>query len=326
MSPVLEVLDGGLQTTIQDAGRPGLLALGVPRAGALDDLSFRLANRLAGNPRGTAVLELRSPAPVLRVQAASARIVLTGSGQGLAIERDGTVQNWASWRSIGVRQGDVIRIVPFADTAVAYLAVTGGFDVPVLFGSQATFLRGGFGGFEGRSLTTGDALPLNRDAKPDDPDLTLLHVPTFTASPVLRALPGPQAAHFADDVVAAFFRQEFTVSRDIDRMGMRLEGTPLRHKAGADIISDATVPGAIQVPGSSQPILLLKDCQTTGGYPKIAVVISADLSAAGRVLPGGKLHFRKVTMTEAEEALADAGHMYRSYAASAVAVRESWGA
>ena len=324
MNAFLHVLEGGLQTTIQDGGRTGFLALGVPRGGALDDLSFRLANRLAGNPPGTAVLELRSPGPVLRVDAASARIVLTGSGQGLVIERGGEARHWASWRAIDVGRGDILRIVPFADTAVAYLAVAGGFDVPEVLGARATFLRGGFGGLEGRALEPGDRLALLSPAAPDDPCFTLLRPPVFTPSPVLRALPGPQADHFAEETLASFFRQEFTVSLNVDRMGMRLEGAPLRHKGSADIVSDATVPGAVQVPGSSQPILLLKDCQTTGGYPKIAVVISADLPLAGRVLPGAKLHFRRVSMSEAEEAMADAEYMYKSCAARAVAVRDGW--
>jgi allophanate hydrolase len=149
----------------------------------------------------------------------------------------------------------------------------------------------------------------------------LLRPPVFVASPVLRALPGPQADHFTPAALDAFFRKGFTVSRDLDRMGMRLEGPGLEHKGSADIVSDATVPGAVQVPGSSQPILLLNDCQTTGGYPKIAVVISADLSSAGRLLPGAEIHFRKVTMTEAEEAMAVAEHFYRRIAQGLVPVR-----
>jgi biotin-dependent carboxylase-like uncharacterized protein len=315
------VLEGGLQTALQDDGRPGLLALGVPHSGALDALSYRLANRLAGNPPGTAALELRSPGPALRLDADGARVALTGTSAGLIVERDGSVQEWPSWRAVDLRQGDVVRVVPFADTAIAYLAGTGGFDVPESFGSRSTFLRGGFGGFEGRALRTGDELPLIEGARPDIPCLTLLRPPAFVASPVLRALPGPQADHFTPAALDAFFSKEFTVSRDLDRMGMRLEGPDLEHKGSADIVSDATVPGAVQIPGSSQPILLLNDCQTTGGYPKIAVVIFADLPSAGRLLPGAEIHFRKITMTEAEEARAETEFRYRRIAGDVVPVR-----
>ena len=321
MSAIFHVLEGGLQTTVQDNGRVGLLALGVPRSGALDGLSYRLANRLAGNAPGTAVLELRSPGPVLRLDADAARVALTGTSAGLIVVRDGAVQEWPAWRAVDLRRGDVIRIPPFADTAIAYLAIAGGMDLPENFGSRSTFLRGGFGGFEGRALRAGDDIPLLRATSSEGPCLTLLRPPVFVASPVLRALPGPQADHFTPAALDLFFRKEFTVSREFDRMGMRLEGPALEHKAGADIVSDATTPGTVQVPGSSQPILLLNDCQTTGGYPKIAVVISADLPSAGRLLPGAEIHFRKVTMTEAEEAREVAEHLYRRIGRDVVAVR-----
>ena len=314
------VLDGGLQTTIQDVGRTGLLALGVPRSGALDTLSYRLANRIAGNPPGTAVLELRSPGPTLRVDAENARIALTGTA-ALTIERNGDAQEWQAWRAIDLDQGDIIRVAGFSDTAVAYLAVAGGFELPEVFGSRATFLRGGFGGFEGRALKEGDFLRLAAPHIPNTPCLTLPTAPRFVTSPVLRAVPGPQADYFTVAAQTAFFERPFTVTRDLDRMGMRIEGPELEHAKTGDFASDATVPGAVQVPGATRPILLLNDCQTTGGYPKIAVVISADLPSAGRLMPGAEIRFRKVGITEAEEARAEGEHAYRSLANTLIAVR-----
>lgn len=321
MSARFLIIDGGLQTTVQDAGRPGLLALGVPRSGALDALSWRLANRIAGNSADVAALELRSPGPVLRVEGGAARITLGGTSASLRIERGGTTQEWSSWRAVDLQDGDVVSVAPFADSAIAYLAVAGGFDLPEQLGSRSTFLRGGFGGVDGKALQTGGALKLVRSVLPDGPCQTLLRPPAFVAAPVLRALPGPQADHFSPDALTVFFGKPFTVSRDLDRMGMRLDGPELKHARSPDIVSDATVPGAVQVPGSSQPILLLNDCQTTGGYPKIAVVITADLPHAGRLLPGSELRFRQVTMTEAEEARAEADHAYRSIANTIVPVR-----
>ncbi len=322
MTAQFHVVDGGLQTTVQDAGRTGLLALGVPRSGALDPLSWRLANRIAGNDANTAALELRSPGPVLQLEGGTARIALAGTSAALRVERNGTVHEWQSWRSVDLQDGDIVSVAPFADTAVAYLAVSGGFDLPQQLGSRSTFLRGGFGGLDGKPLRSGGELKLLKTPDRDSPCLTLLRPPAFVASPVLRALPGPQADYFADEALAIFFGTPFAVSRDLDRMGMRLEGRPeLQHVRSADIASDATVPGAVQVPGSSQPILLLNDCQTTGGYPKIAVVITADLPHAGRLMPGSEIRFRRVTMAEAEEARAEAEHAYRATANTVVPVR-----
>lgn len=321
MSAHFIILEGGLQTTVQDGGRTGLLALGVPRSGALDPLSWRLVNRIAGNPSNSAALELRSSGPVLRLEGGAARIALGGTSASLLVARNGTRQEWPAWRAVDIHDGDVVSTAPFADTSVAYLAVAGGFDLPEQLGSRSTFLRGGFGGLDGKALQAGGAIKLANGASPDTPCQTLLRPPTFVAAPVLRALLGPQADHFTPDALTAFFGKPFTVSRDFDRMGMRLDGPDLLHAKSADITSDATVPGAVQVPGSSQPILLLNDCQTTGGYPKIAVVITADLPRAGRLLPGSELRFRKVTMTEAEEARAEAAHAYRSIANMIVPVR-----
>lgn len=321
MSTRFKIVEGGLQTTVQDGGRPGLLALGVPHSGALDTLSWRLANRIAGNDANAAALELRSPGPVLRLEGGSARIALAGTSAAVRVERDGDVQEWPAWRGVDLYDGDIVGIAPFSDTAIAYLAVAGGFDLPEQLGSRSTFLRGGFGGLDGKALQAGGVLKLRQEERPDGACRTLLRPPVFETSPVLRALPGPQADYFGEDALKAFFGRPFAVTRDLDRMGMRLSGPQLRHSKGADIVSDATVPGAVQVPGSRQPILLLNDCQTTGGYPKIAVVITADLFRAGRLVPGSELRFRKATMPEAEEARAEAEHAYRSVANTIVPVR-----
>ena len=221
-----------------------------------------------------------------------------------------------------LREGDIVRVAAFADTALAYLAITGGIDVPEVFGSRSTFLRGGFGGLNGRALAIGDRLPLARVSAPEEPCLTLLSPPRFVQSATLRAVPGPQADHFQEEAFAALFGNRFTVSRDLDRMGMRLEGPELMHKGTADIVSDGTVPGALQVPGSRQPILLLADCQTIGGYAKIATVISADLPAAGRLLPGAEVRFRKVDVAEAEDARAEAEQILRHILSSLAIIRE----
>ena len=322
MTAAFEVLEPGLQTTVQDLGRRGVLALGVPQSGALDTPGLRLANRLVGNDEGRAALELRSPGPALRLHAASARIALTGTAAPLVVERDGRIEEWPPWRSVDLVEGDVVRIGPFADAAVAYLAAAGGIDVPEILGSRSTFLRGGFGGIGGRALATGDRVPLAANRAPDGSCLTLLQPPLPNTSVTLRVVLGPQADHFEDGAVAALLRETFTVTRDFDRMGIRLAGPALVPKGPPGIVSDGVAPGALQVPGSGNPILLLADCATTGGYPKIATIITADLPAAGRLVAGVRLRFARVGIAEATDARAEAEYMFRRRSRMIVALQE----
>ena len=289
MNAFLHVLEGGLQTTIQDGGRTGFLALGVPRGGALDDLSFRLANRLAGNPPGTAVLELRSPGPVLRVDAASARIVLTGSGQGLVIERGGEARHWASWRAIDVGRGDILRIVPFADTAVAYLAVAGGFDVPEVLGSRSTDTLSNTGPSPVRA---GDSLLVGAMSGPL-PDEEQFPPPPPMDDPVeIRVRPGPRDDWFTPGSLRALFHETWTVTSELDRVGIRFHGPGRLHRARhEEMPSEGMVPGSLQIPPDGHPVLFLVDHPVTGGYPVAAVAVAADLPVAAQLRPGQRVRF-----------------------------------
>jgi len=200
-----------------------------------------------------------------------------------------------SHQSVLLRQGERFRVAGLASSACAYLAVEGGMSVPDFLGSASTYVRGGLGGFEGRALRPGDALHLAKEAVEERPELRLRRAPEIDRD-VIRVVLGPQDDFFDAAVIATFLQSEWRISRDADRMGMRLEGPKLAHKAGYDIVSDGIVTGAIQVPGSGQPILLLADHQTTGGYPKIATVISADLPAVGRRRPGSTIRFAAVAV------------------------------
>lgn len=321
MRPSLHVVAQGMLTTVQDLGRFGHQDLGVPVSGALDPVSLRLANALVGNPENTGALETRMMGPTLRVDAASVRVALVGTDHPLEILGDQTVR-FEPGRSISLERGRVFRIGVVRDTSSCYLAVEGGFDLPAPFGSQSTYVRGGFGGLGGRSLQEGDDLPLAIADASRRAERRLGDSPRIDLSTPVRVVLGPQDDYFTDAGIQAFLGGEFTITPDSDRMGLSLEGSALEHGKGYNIISDGIVTGAIQVPGTGKPIILLADHQTTGGYPKIANVVSADLPRLGRMRPGGKLRFETVEVADAEGIRRDQEIMIRRLIDSIATVTE----
>ena len=299
MAACLTVVRQGLFATIQDLGRFGFQELGMPVAGALDPVALRLANALVGNPQGSAGLEIALLGPALRIVAPTVRIAAVGP-LALTLEREGDApQPLAPHRSHTLRQGDVLRLGAVDGTSVAYVAVAGSFALAPVMGSLSTYVRAGIGPLGGRPLAEGDRLPLAFEAAPEGPDVELPQPPDYGAGP-LRAVLGPQEDRFTEAAVEIFLSATYRVGKQADRMGLRLEGPALAHRGSADIPSDGLVTGSIQVPGNGQPILLLNDHQTAGGYAKIATVISADLPRASRLRPGDSLSFQAVTVEEAE--------------------------
>ena len=299
MNAFLTVVRPGLFATIQDLGRFGFQELGMPVAGALDPVALRLANALVGNPQGMAGLEIALLGPVLRVESPAVRIAAVGP-LAMALEREGeALQPLEPHRSHTLRQGDLLRLGAVDGASVAYLAVAGGFALAPVMGSLSTYVRAGIGPLGGRPLGQDDRLPLVRDSAPDGPDMELPQPPEYGVGP-LRVVLGPQDDRFTEQALATFLSATYHVGKQADRMGLRLEGPVLKHRGSADIPSDGLVTGSIQVPGNGQPILLLNDHQTAGGYAKIATVISADLPRAGRLRPGDRLSFQAVTVDEAE--------------------------
>jgi biotin-dependent carboxylase-like uncharacterized protein len=308
MSPALKVLTPGLHTTVQDLGRIGYQALGVPVSGALDGLSLRLGNALVGNPRATAAFEILYRGPSFEVAADKVRIAVAGVGAALAIG-SGREHIVPAWQSASLMRGEEFQIVLGSGSVCVYLAVECGIAVLPVLGSASTYLRAELGGFKGRVLRQGDFVPLAIERAPARPEQRLATPLPPTGDQPIRVILGPQQEYFTEEAVATLLDAEFRISTSADRMGMRLDGPRLRHRHGWDIVSDAIATGAIQVPGSGQPILLLADHQTTGGYPKIATVISADLPAVGRRRPGDAIRFAAVTIDEAER-LAGAEERY----------------
>jgi biotin-dependent carboxylase-like uncharacterized protein len=202
---------------------------------------------------------------------------------------------------MSLNKGESIRIGALSGAAIGYLAVEGGFDVAPVLGSQSTFVRGGLGGFDGRALQAGDVLPLKR-ARAEALEERMLPPADLRPPKRFRVVFGPQDDYFTEQGRRTLLESAFTVSPASDRMGMRLAGPALEHAKGYNIVSDGIAPGSIQVPGNGAPIVLLADRQTTGGYPKIATVISADLPALGRLTPGSRLSFEAVDIEAAEAA------------------------
>ncbi|SEH56536.1 biotin-dependent carboxyltransferase family protein [Magnetospirillum fulvum] len=298
MTPTLDLLRPGPRTSLQDLGRIGWRAMGIPVAGAMDRIGLGLANALVGNPPGTGCLELTLSGPLLRVAAESVRIALAGPARISLTKTTGERRTLAPDRSWRLERGDLLEIGPINGSLVAYLAVEGGFAIAPLLGSLSTHLAAGLGPLGGRTLEAGP-LPLCRDNAEPGPERRLTRPLPYGDGPI-RLVPGPQADAFTPDALATLLSSCYQVGTRSDRMGMRLEGPKLRHRGQADIVSDGIVAGCLQVPGDGSPILLLADHQTTGGYAKIATAISADLPRLGRALPGDRLEFRAVTVAEAE--------------------------
>jgi biotin-dependent carboxylase-like uncharacterized protein len=304
MRASLRVISPGLLTTIQDRGRSGYQHLGVPVSGALDCVALAAANALVGNAPDEAALEIFYRGPVLVADAETVRVAVACSEAQIEKLSDLAAHNGQrvdSMQSIALKRGEAIRIGAITGSACAYLAVEGGLAIKPNLGSHATDIRSRIGGFEARALREGDVLPLCREASSDTQERRIASC-DLAAPARVRIVPGPQRDFFTDAEFEAFTQATYTVGANSNRMGLRLSGRPVAHGRGANIVSDAVAPGSIQIPGDGQPIVLLADRQTTGGYPKIANVISADIPALGRLRSGAPLGFTVVTLEEAVEA------------------------
>jgi antagonist of KipI len=295
---VLRVVKPGLLSTVQDLGRWGHQASGVPVAGPMDLCSHRLANYLAGNTPDAATIEITLIGPELIVDADT---VLSVCGADFDLTCDGDMV--ATGLSFPVRRGQTVRFGRRRGGARAYLGVAGGGVLlqPVL-GSRATHLVSHMGGLDGRALIAGDVLPVAAQASSVPARARGLTLPSAGRARV-RVAPGPQCDWFGDEAWRALTGVSFRVSPRSNRMGYRLEGPPLTRTRGGEAISEPVCMGAIQVPSAGEPILLMADRQTAGGYPKIGQVISADLCLAAQLAPGDFIEFARCTEREAVAAL-----------------------
>lgn len=295
---MIEVLRAPPFATIQDLGRAGHRAEGVPPAGAMDPRALRLLNGAVGNHPGSAGLEWALGAGEVRI----GRSGLAAAGPGPWRVEGREVPPWTA---VQVRAGQVLILDPPAATRFSYLAVAGGMDVPIVLGSRSTYLTGRFGGLEGRLLRTGDRIPIGEAGRGRAAIIPARDLPDYRRP--VRVLDGPQARLFGDDAWVQLLAGSYRVGRASDRMGYRLDGPPLSHSGPAALPSEAACPGAVQVPDGAPPIVLMNDGPTVGGYPKIAVVITADLGILAQSLPGSLPRFVRVRQQDAVLALRDTG-------------------
>ncbi|MBL0387109.1 biotin-dependent carboxyltransferase family protein [Tumebacillus sp. ITR2] len=301
----LRVLRAGLLTTVQDLGRTGFQNQGVVVSGAVDAFALRVANLLVGNSEGAAGVEITVRGP--RLEFLKDRLIAV-CGADLSPTLNGTAVKL--WRPVSVSRGSILEFGAPRLGCRAYLALAGGLDVPVILGSRSTYLRGGLG----RAMKDGDVVGTGRasawasrmlqklsssDAKTASWYLSPALLPPYSPSPVLRVIPGNQFETFSQACRERFFQSAYSVTPQSDRMGCRLAGTPLEVETTQEMISEAVTFGTVQVPPQGQPILLLADRQTTGGYPKIAQVAAVDLPLAAQLKPGDSVRFQEITLSEA---------------------------
>jgi antagonist of KipI len=302
---MITVVKPGLLTTVQDAGRFGHRASGMPVAGAMDRLALAVANRLAGNEPGAAALELTLVGGTFRFEREA---IVALAGAEFPASLDGRVV--PSGAPFLAAAGATLTLGVARRGVRACLAVRGGIDVPVLLGSRSTYVRAGFGGFEGRALRAGDRLSIGEAPGHASPRAALLpgEFPELAApgsTVTLRVIPGPQEELFHPEGLETLHGTTWKVTTQNDRMGYRLDGPPVRLMGAADIVTDAVVPGAVQVSGDGKPMVLMVDCQTTGGYAKPFTVIGPDLRQLAQARAGDGVRFLRCTQAEAVAALGE---------------------
>jgi antagonist of KipI len=310
------VLRAGVLTTVQDLGRTGYCQVGVSLGGALDAFALRVTNLLVGNEEAAAGLEITLGG--LRLRFADERIVAWCGGEFDV--RFGSTALPAGHAAL-VHAGEELKFNHPKTGCRCWLAIFGGIDVSTVLGSRSTDLRAGFGGFEGRALRDGDELPVGgqpRSALTATKRISSWSAPdpwsqTAMANPVLKVIRGVDWNRFNPSTIQRFTNETFTVSADSDRMGVRLDGPELRGDNDVDLISEAVAPGTIQVPSSGKPILLLGDCQTIGGYPKIAHVITVDLGIAAQLRAGDHVRFSEVSLADAHRLLLEREHDFKCF-------------
>jgi len=303
MTTSLEILSPGLLSTLQDEGRFGMASSGVPRAGAVDPVSLQIGNALVGNDPFTAAIEFRFMGPKIKAHGGPIRLGLAAETTATLTRtgNEGEAEEICPWRSFLMQDGDILTIKPLKGVATGYLTIGGGADISPVLGSHSTYARASLGGLDGSPLKEGDQIPTFA-ARATEID-RVVSKPYASANAPIRVIAGPQDDYFSNWTLSRFTDQPFTVSKDADRMGIRLEGEEINAlpDKGHDLISDGSVPGAIQVPGSGQPIILFMDCQTVGGYPKIGGVIAADMHRLGQLLPGSEIQFEFVDLKTAQD-------------------------
>ncbi len=296
------VINPGIQTTVQDLGRAGLMKYGIPPSGAMDQRSFVIGNLLLRNPEKAAALETTLQGPTLQ---ALTRVTISITGADLDPRLND--QPAPQWTSFTMKEGDVLHLKRRKKGLRAYLAVQGGFDVPEILGSRSTFIRGRIGAIIREGETLSICTP-NSQAAEDVLTLPGEYRPDFDRTDPIRVLMGPQEDYFTPRGIATLLGSTYRITPQFDRQGFRTEGPPIEIAKGPGIISDPIPPGSIQVPGDSKPIILLRDAQVTGGYAKIAIVARVEMDSLGQMMPGDTIRFQCIDRQAALNLLYEETH------------------
>ena len=296
---MIVILDPGPLTTVQDRGRFGQLRYGIPPSGPMDAHAHVIANRLVGNTDAAAALECTLSGPRFRVEIPCAMAV---TGAEMPVKINGT--SGPTWTTLRLCRGDEVRIGMARSGLRGYVAFGGGISLPEVLGSRSTYLRGRMGGLNGRMLKAGDLLELNAADMPAPVRMPAVRVPRYESEIEVHVVLGPQQHRFTARGIETFLASPYAMLPQSDRMGARLKGERIEHAAGHDIVSDGTALGSIQVPGDGQPIVLLVDRQSTGGYTKVATVCSFDIRRIAQLRPGQSVRFKSVSVEQAHVMLA----------------------
>ncbi|SDI26575.1 biotin-dependent carboxylase uncharacterized domain-containing protein [Alteribacillus persepolensis] len=301
----------GMLTTIQDLGRFGYQSQGIPPAGVMDYYSFTIANMLTGNHLREAVLEITMTGPTLHFLR-DATLAITGAD----LQPYKNKEQVSMWKSFNVQKGDKLSFKGPKQGARAYLSAAGGIQGDEVLNSKSTYIKAGFGGMEGRPLKKGDYVSFTVPSNPvtSGKGIHVDLMPSYADQQVLRVVDGPEHSSFSKDGLEHFYYAAYTVTNESDRMGIRLKGPDVTQNDSADILSDAVTFGTIQVASDGQPMILMADRQTTGGYTRIANVITVDLPKAAQLLPGQEVVFKKVTIEEAHRFLLQERKQFASLA------------
>lgn len=312
---VLEVLKPGMLTTIQDLGRTGYQRYGIVVSGAMDTYAMRMANVLTGNEKNAAVLEITLTGPKFMILK-DCKIAITGANLSPAANG----KPLPLWTELRLAKGTLLEFGELIEGCRAYLSIAGGFEAPLLMESRSTYLRAEIGGFEGRKLRKGDVLHAystpQQMKKAYRKSLHSELIPTYSNDMMLRVIKGPQWDAFTEASQHKFLASTYEVSADSDRMGYRLVGERLETVRTQEQITDPIPNGAIQIPSDGQPIVLLADRQTTGGYPKIGVVASVDLSKIAQGKPGDRVSFAAIEVEESHRLLVEQESAFNILSAS----------
>ena len=325
---MLKIRKSGLQTSVQDLGRTGFQKYGVIASGAMDPVAHRFANLLIGNEETAATLEITLVGPVIEF---TEDAIIALCGGDLEPKIDGVAVKM--WRMLTVAKGSTLTFGEPRSGARCYLAIFGGIDVPLVMGSRSTYLRAGIGGFRGRALEKGDELAIGQVTLQQQKALQqnnenefdwLVPPVRYFDEPVIRMMTGRQFDLFDEDSKKQIFDETFAVSSNSDRMGYRLEGPRLALETPAELISEAVAFGSIQVPADGNPIVLLADRQTTGGYPKIGQVASVDLPLISQLKPGQQLRFKEISLEYAQQRFIEQEQSIRQMKAAIQLKWEEW--